>query len=122
MVNLLKSIFHNVGVAIVGLGIAFVGTKVVWLLGIPSIASSRAWAVDASGARISPSCVGNGPFLCAQHAGDFTRTSRNTDHVRPVSFFAESALSRRKRVANSAFRYRDSHSLGRSLHPLRRRP
>src|SRR5215468_5290827 len=45
MVNLLKSIFHNVGVAIVGLGIAFVGTRLDLLLGIPSIASSRAWAV-----------------------------------------------------------------------------
>ena len=45
IVNLLKSILHNVGVAIVGLGIAFVGTKVDSLLGIPSIASSLAQAV-----------------------------------------------------------------------------
>src|SRR5262249_35575690 len=45
MVNLLKSIFHNVGVAIVGLSIAFAGTKLDSLLGIPSIASSGAWAV-----------------------------------------------------------------------------
>jgi protein-S-isoprenylcysteine O-methyltransferase Ste14 len=45
IVNLLKSILHNVGVAIVGLGIAFVGTKVDSLLGIHSIASSLAQAV-----------------------------------------------------------------------------
>jgi protein-S-isoprenylcysteine O-methyltransferase Ste14 len=44
MVNLLKSILHNVGVAIVGLSIAFVGTKVDSLLGVPSIASSLAQA------------------------------------------------------------------------------
>ena len=45
IVNLLKSILHNAGVAIVGLGIAFVGTKADSLLGIPSIASYLAQAV-----------------------------------------------------------------------------
>ena len=45
IVNLLKSILHNLGVAIVGLGMALVGTKVDSLLGIPSIASSLAQAV-----------------------------------------------------------------------------
>jgi protein-S-isoprenylcysteine O-methyltransferase Ste14 len=45
MVNLLKSILHNVGVAIVGLGIALVGTEVDSLLGMPEIASSLAQAL-----------------------------------------------------------------------------
>jgi protein-S-isoprenylcysteine O-methyltransferase Ste14 len=45
MLNLLKSVLHNIGVVIVGLGIAFVGTKVDSLLDIPEIASSLAQAV-----------------------------------------------------------------------------
>jgi protein-S-isoprenylcysteine O-methyltransferase Ste14 len=45
IVNLLKSILHNIGVVIVGLGIAFVGTKVDSLLGIPAIASSLVQAL-----------------------------------------------------------------------------
>ena len=54
--------------------------------------------IDAASARISPPCVGDGSFLCTQDAGDFTRAPRNADHVRAVSFFAESTLSRWKRV------------------------
>jgi protein-S-isoprenylcysteine O-methyltransferase Ste14 len=45
VLNLLKSVLHNIGVVIVGLGIAFVGTEVDSLLGIPEIASSLAQAV-----------------------------------------------------------------------------
>jgi len=45
ILNLLKSILHNIGVVIVGLGIAFVGTKVDSLLGIPAIASSLVQAL-----------------------------------------------------------------------------
>jgi len=48
IVNFLKSILHNVGVSIVGLGIAFVGTKADSLLGIPSIASFLAQAVGST--------------------------------------------------------------------------
>jgi hypothetical protein len=44
IMNLLKSILHNIGVVIVGLGIAFLGTKVDSLLSIPPIASSLAHA------------------------------------------------------------------------------
>ena len=45
IVNLLKSILHNIGVVSVGLGMALVGTKVDSLLGIAAIASSLARAV-----------------------------------------------------------------------------
>src|SRR5262245_22456099 len=38
-VNLLKSILHNVGVVIVGIGFAYVGAKVDSLLGISTLAS-----------------------------------------------------------------------------------
>jgi protein-S-isoprenylcysteine O-methyltransferase Ste14 len=34
MLNLVKSILHNVGVVIVGLGLAYLGTMVDWLLGV----------------------------------------------------------------------------------------
>jgi protein-S-isoprenylcysteine O-methyltransferase Ste14 len=38
-VNLLKSILHNIGVVIVGLGIAYLGTRVDALLGVSAFAS-----------------------------------------------------------------------------------
>jgi protein-S-isoprenylcysteine O-methyltransferase Ste14 len=38
-VNLLKSILHNIGVMIVGLGIAYLGTRVDALLGVSAFAS-----------------------------------------------------------------------------------
>ena len=37
-VNLLKSILHNIGVVIVGLGIAYLGTRVDALLGVSAFA------------------------------------------------------------------------------------
>src|SRR5262245_33287173 len=72
--------------------------------------------------------MGDGLFLCAQNACDLAQTSKDAHHVRPLSLFAQSALSRRKRVhflrrgaalriANGAFRYRDSYSLDGSLYP-----
>jgi protein-S-isoprenylcysteine O-methyltransferase Ste14 len=39
VVNLLKSILHNLGVVIVGLGIAYLGTRVDSLGGVPAFAS-----------------------------------------------------------------------------------
>src|SRR5215831_16604843 len=39
LVNLLKSILHNIGVVIVGLGIAYLGTRVDAFLGVPAFAS-----------------------------------------------------------------------------------
>src|SRR5215467_13969670 len=39
-VNILKSILHNIGVVVVGLGIAYLGTKVDSLLGLSPFASS----------------------------------------------------------------------------------
>src|SRR5215475_1520402 len=39
LVNLLKSILHNIGVVIVGLGIAYLGTRVDALLGVSAFAS-----------------------------------------------------------------------------------
>jgi protein-S-isoprenylcysteine O-methyltransferase Ste14 len=36
MVNLLKSFLHNIGVVIVGLALAYLGTMVDWLLGAPA--------------------------------------------------------------------------------------
>jgi protein-S-isoprenylcysteine O-methyltransferase Ste14 len=36
MVNLLKSVLHNIGVVIVGLALAYLGTMVDWLLGAPA--------------------------------------------------------------------------------------
>ena len=43
--NLLKSILHNIGVLIVGLGVAFIGTQIDALLGIRGFASGFATAV-----------------------------------------------------------------------------
>jgi protein-S-isoprenylcysteine O-methyltransferase Ste14 len=37
MLNLVKSILHNVGVVIVGLGLAYLGTMVDWLLGVSKL-------------------------------------------------------------------------------------
>jgi protein-S-isoprenylcysteine O-methyltransferase Ste14 len=45
MINLLKSLLHNIGVVIVGFMIAFVGTRVDTLLGIPGFASAPATVV-----------------------------------------------------------------------------
>ena len=44
-VNVLKSILHNIGVVIVGLGIAYLGTRVDALLGVPAFASPLVKAV-----------------------------------------------------------------------------
>jgi protein-S-isoprenylcysteine O-methyltransferase Ste14 len=43
--SLLKSILHNIGVVIVGFGVAFVGTRIDSLLGIQGLASGFATAV-----------------------------------------------------------------------------
>jgi len=42
MISLLKSIAHNIGVVIVGLALAYLGTMVDTLLGAPTIASALA--------------------------------------------------------------------------------
>jgi len=51
--NLLKSIFHNIGVVIVGLGVAWVGTRIDALLGIGefhgTMATVAAWILLAEG-------------------------------------------------------------------------
>jgi protein-S-isoprenylcysteine O-methyltransferase Ste14 len=51
--NLLKSILHNIGVLIVGLGVAYLGTRVDALLGISALtfpfATSAAWLLLAFG-------------------------------------------------------------------------
>lgn len=39
LANLLKSVLHNIGVVAVGLGVAYVGTRVDALLGVPEFAS-----------------------------------------------------------------------------------
>src|SRR5262249_39754629 len=79
----------------------------------------------------SHTCVGDGPFLCAQDACDFTRTPECPHHFRPVSIFEESTLSRWKRVyflrsgadlrvGNCPHRYRYSHSPDRPFYTARR--
>jgi protein-S-isoprenylcysteine O-methyltransferase Ste14 len=45
MVNLLKSILHNLGVLLVGMGVAYVGTRLDALFGIVRFHSS--WAIGA---------------------------------------------------------------------------
>jgi len=95
------------------------------------LSSSVSW-IDPAGARISPSCVGDGSFLRTQDAGDFARTSKDAHHVRPISLLAKSAVSRRKRfyflrsgvalrVADGSFRNCYSHSLDGSLYPSGRK-
>jgi protein-S-isoprenylcysteine O-methyltransferase Ste14 len=44
-VNLIKSILHNIGVVLVGLGMAYLGTRVDSLLGVSTFASSFVTAV-----------------------------------------------------------------------------
>ena len=43
--NLIRSILHNVGVVLVGVALAYVGTIVDSLLGIPALASTLLWRV-----------------------------------------------------------------------------
>src|SRR5262245_25181577 len=87
--------------------------------------------MGASSARISDTCVGDGPFLCTQDACYFTRTPESAYHLRSVSFFEKPTLSRWKcvyfhwsgsdlRVANGPHRYRYSHSPDRSFYTARR--
>jgi hypothetical protein len=47
IINLLKSILHNVGVMLVGFGVAIVGKLVDALLGIPSISSGYSIAAGS---------------------------------------------------------------------------
>jgi protein-S-isoprenylcysteine O-methyltransferase Ste14 len=47
MINLLKSILHNIGVVIVGLALAYLGTMVDSLLGVPTFASNLAKLVGS---------------------------------------------------------------------------
>ncbi|MBV8745115.1 MAG: isoprenylcysteine carboxylmethyltransferase family protein [Xanthobacteraceae bacterium] len=42
--NLLKSILHNIGVVLVGFGVALVGRQIDWAFGIPRISSGYAVA------------------------------------------------------------------------------
>jgi protein-S-isoprenylcysteine O-methyltransferase Ste14 len=44
LTNLLKSILHNVGVVLFGLGVAWIGRQIDWAFGIPRIASDCAVA------------------------------------------------------------------------------
>jgi protein-S-isoprenylcysteine O-methyltransferase Ste14 len=48
MINLLQSILHNLGVLAVGLGVAYVGTRLDLLFGIPRFHSPWAIAAGAS--------------------------------------------------------------------------
>src|SRR5262245_35764827 len=100
VVDLLKSILHNIGVLIVGLGVAYLGRMVDSLLGISAFASP---VVKAAGVLLLAlgfprTRMGDSLFLREQNAGDLTRTPTYTYHVRPVSLFEESPLSRRKRI------------------------
>jgi protein-S-isoprenylcysteine O-methyltransferase Ste14 len=47
MINLLKSFLHNIGVVIVGLALAYLGTMVDLLLGAPTFASALARLVGS---------------------------------------------------------------------------
>src|SRR5262249_28965325 len=89
--------------------------------------SRESGSVAALGPWISRTRMGDFPFLCAQNAGDLARAPTDAHHLRPISVFAESALSRRKRVhffwsraalgiANGACRDHYSHSTDGSLH------
>jgi len=46
-VNLFKSLLHNVGIVIMSLALAYLGTLIDWLLGLPSLASRLAATVGA---------------------------------------------------------------------------
>jgi len=46
-INLIKSILHNVGVVAVGFGLAFVGTRIDWLLGVYGFGSAYATAAGS---------------------------------------------------------------------------
>ena len=46
-INLFKSLLHNVGVVIFSLALAYLGTFIDWLLGLPSLASTLAASVGA---------------------------------------------------------------------------
>jgi len=48
MINLLKSILHNIGVVIVGLALAYLGTMIDSLLGAPTLNSTVAAMIGAS--------------------------------------------------------------------------
>ena len=130
VVNLLKSILHNIGVVIVGLGLAYLGARVDTLVGVSAFTSplvqAAAWLLLALGFLVR---VWATVYFYA-HNMRVIALEPQTDahHVRPVSFFAESALSRRKRVhvlrsgvalriANGALRYRYAPSADGSLYP-----
>jgi protein-S-isoprenylcysteine O-methyltransferase Ste14 len=44
IVHLCKSILHNIGVVLVGFGVAFIGRQIDWAFGIPRISSGYALA------------------------------------------------------------------------------
>jgi len=47
MINLVKSILHNIGVVIVGLALAYLGTVIDSLLGVPTLTSTVATMIGA---------------------------------------------------------------------------
>jgi protein-S-isoprenylcysteine O-methyltransferase Ste14 len=44
-INLFKSVLHNVGIVLMSLALAYLGTLIDWLLGLPSLSSKLAATV-----------------------------------------------------------------------------
>jgi hypothetical protein len=82
--SLLKSLLHNLGVLIVGFGVAFIGTRIDALLGIRGFASGFASAVGCLLLRpwISPTGMGDVLLLRTPDEGDLPGTVNDFDTPR----------------------------------------
>jgi hypothetical protein len=130
--SLPKSILHNIGVAIVGFGVAFIGTRIDSLVGIRGFASGFATAMGCLlfEPRIYPTGMGDVLLLRTPDEGDLPGTAEGADYLGSLWLLQKPALSRRKRlhlfwggavvgIAGRTRRHRHPYTAARSFHPAR---
>jgi hypothetical protein len=129
-VNLLKSILHNIGVLMVGFAVGFAGRRIDSILGIVGFSSRYATAAGclllAAGFLLRVWATFY--FYEQQLKVISLKVHQILITIGPLPLFAQSALSRRKRlhlfrsgpgarIASGAHHHRHPSAAGRCLHP-----